>query len=185
MRVVSANNEQLGIMSLRDALQMAADQQLDLVEVAAAAKPPACRIMDFGKFRFEQQKRDKEAKKKQKVITLKEVKLRPNIEDHDYDVKKKNAQRFIADGDKVKVTIMFRGRELAHPELGRQILVRMANEMKEPAIVEREPKIEGRNMFMILTPRPAKVQQAPPKAAGAQSQTAAAQPVAAPQKKED
>ena len=183
MRVVSAANEQLGIMNLRDALQMAADQQLDLVEVAPNAKPPACRIMDFGKFRFEQQKRDKEAKKKQKVITLKEVKLRPNIEDHDYEVKKKNAQRFIADGDKVKVTIMFRGRELAHPELGRQILVRMANEMKEPAIVEREPKIEGRNMFMILTPRPAKVQQAPAKQ-GAHSQNAAAQP-AASQKKEE
>ncbi|MHC1758356.1 MAG: translation initiation factor IF-3 [Negativicutes bacterium] len=184
VRVVSANNDQLGVMLLRDALQMAAEQQLDLVEVAPNAKPPACRIMDFGKFRFEQQKRDKEAKKKQKVITLKEVKLRPNIEDHDYEVKKKNAQRFIADGDKVKVTIMFRGRELAHPELGRQILVRMANEMKEPAIVEREPKIEGRNMFMILTPRPAKVVQAPAKT-GAQPQTVAAHPVAAPQKKEE
>ena len=182
--MVSANNEQLGIMSLRDALQMAADQQLDLVEVAAAAKPPACRIMDFGKFRFEQQKRDKEAKKKQKVITLKEVKLRPNIEDHDYEVKKKNAQRFIADGDKVKVTIMFRGRELAHPELGRQILVRMANEMKEPALVEREPKIEGRNMFMILTPRPAKAAQPAAKPV-AQTQTAAAHTPVAPQKKED
>ena len=169
-------------MSLRDALQLAADQQLDLVEVAAAAKPPACRIMDFGKFRFEQQKRDKEAKKKQKVITLKEVKLRPNIEDHDYEVKKKNAQRFIADGDKVKVTIMFRGRELAHPELGRQILVRMANEMKEPALVEREPKIEGRNMFMILTPRPAKVVQPSAKPV-AQNQTAAAPSGVAPQKK--
>ena len=182
--MVSANNEQLGIMSLRDALQLAADQQLDLVEVAAAAKPPACRIMDFGKFRFEQQKRDKEAKKKQKVITLKEVKLRPNIEDHDYEVKKKNAQRFIADGDKVKVTIMFRGRELAHPELGRQILVRMANEMKEPALVEREPKIEGRNMFMILTPRPAKAVQPAAKPV-AQTQTAAAHTPVAPQKKED
>lgn len=182
--MVSVNNEQLGIMSLRDALQLAADQQLDLVEVAAAAKPPACRIMDFGKFRFEQQKRDKEAKKKQKVITLKEVKLRPNIEDHDYDVKKKNAQRFIADGDKVKVTIMFRGRELAHPELGRQILVRMANEMKEPAIVEREPKIEGRNMFMILTPRPAKVVQASAKPS-VQNQNEAAQSPAGPQKKEE
>lgn len=182
--MVSASNDQLGVMTLRDALEMAAEQQLDLVEVAPNAKPPACRIMDFGKFRFEQQKRDKEAKKKQKVITLKEVKLRPNIEDHDYDVKKKNAQRFIADGDKVKVTIMFRGRELAHPELGRQILVRMANEMKEPAIVEREPKIEGRNMFMILTPRPAKVQQAPAKT-GAQPQTAAAHSVAAPEKKEE
>ena len=183
--MVSANNEQLGIMSLRDALQLAAEQQLDLVEVAATAKPPACRIMDFGKFRFEQQKRDKEAKKKQKVITLKEVKLRPNIEDHDYEVKKKNAQRFIADGDKVKVTIMFRGRELAHPELGRQILVRMANEMKEPALVEREPKIEGRNMFMILTPRPAKAGHQPAAKSGAQNQTGAAPASAAPQKKED
>lgn len=182
--MVSANNEQLGIMSLRDALQLAAEQQLDLVEVAAAAKPPACRIMDFGKFRFEQQKRDKEAKKKQKVITLKEVKLRPNIEDHDYEVKKKNAVRFIADGDKVKVTIMFRGRELAHPELGRQILVRMANEMKEPAIVEREPKIEGRNMFMILAPRPAKSTQPSGKSA-AHNANQAAQSSVAPQKKEE
>ena len=137
-------------MSLRDALQLAADQQLDLVEVAAAAKPPACRIMDFGKFRFEQQKRDKEAKKKQKVITLKEVKLRPNIEDHDYEVKKKNAQRFIADGDKVKVTIMFRGREMSHPELGRDLLVRFADELKDTAHVEKEPKIEGRNMTMVI-----------------------------------
>ena len=143
-------------MSIRDALKMAADHSLDLVEVAPAAKPPVCRIMDFGKFRFEQQKREKEAKKKQKVITLKEVKLRPNIEDHDYEVKKKNAQRFIADGDKVKVTIMFRGRELSHPENGRVILVRMAADLKETAIVEREPKLEGKNMFMIITGRPTK-----------------------------
>ena len=112
------------------------------------------------------------------------MKLRPNIEDHDYEVKKKNAQRFIADGDKVKVTIMFRGRELAHPELGRQILVRMANEMKEPALVEREPKIEGRNMFMILTPRPAKVVQPAAKPV-AHPQNAAAPTTAAPQKKEE
>ena len=153
MRVVSANNEQLGIMSLRDALQLAAEQQLDLVEVAPNAKPPACRVMDFGKFRFEQQKRDKEAKKKQKVITLKEVKLRPNIEDHDYEVKKKNAQRFIADGDKVKVTIMFRGREMAHPELGAVICNRTAERLKDVATVERMPKAEGRNMIMILSPK--------------------------------
>jgi translation initiation factor IF-3 len=143
-------------MAIRDALKMASDQSLDLVEVAPAAKPPVCRIMDFGKFRFEQQKREKEAKKKQKVITLKEVKLRPNIEDHDYEVKKKNAQRFIADGDKVKVTIMFRGRELSHPENGRVILVRMAADLKDIAVVEREPKLEGKNMFMIITGRPAK-----------------------------
>lgn len=150
VRVVSNTNEQLGIMLLRDALRMAGEQQLDLVEVAPTAKPPVCRIMDFGKFKYEQQKRDKEAKKKQKVFTLKEVKLRPNIEDHDFEVKKKNAQRFLEDGDKVKVTIMFRGRELSHPELGRQILVRMAADLKDIANVERDAKLEGKNMIMIL-----------------------------------
>ena len=150
VRVVSNTNEQLGIMLLRDALRMAGEQQLDLVEVAPTAKPPVCRIMDFGKFKYEQQKRDKEAKKKQKVFTLKEVKLRPNIEDHDFEVKKKNAQRFLEDGDKVKVTIMFRGRELSHPELGRQILVRMAADLKDIANVERDAKLEGKNMILIL-----------------------------------
>ena len=138
-------------MLLRDALRIAGEQQLDLVEVAPTAKPPVCRIMDFGKFKYEQQKRDKEAKKKQKAFTLKEVKLRPNIEDHDFEVKKKNAQRFLEDGDKVKVTIMFRGRELSHPELGRQILVRMAADLKDIANVERDAKLEGKNMIMILS----------------------------------
>ncbi|WP_122629615.1 translation initiation factor IF-3 [Lucifera butyrica] len=150
VRVVSSTNEQLGIMLTRDALRLATEQQMDLVEVAPTAKPPVCRIMDFGKFKYEQQKRDKEAKKKQRIVTVKEVKLRPNIEDHDYNVKLKNAQRFLADGDKVKATIMFRGRELSHPELGKQILVRMAAELKEIANVEREPKLEGKNMIMIL-----------------------------------
>ncbi|MBP7255349.1 MAG: translation initiation factor IF-3 [Negativicutes bacterium] len=154
VRVNSATGESLGIMSLRDALQMAAEQQLDLVEVAPTAKPPVCRIMDFGKYRYEQQKREKEAKKKQKVVTVKEVKLRPNIEQHDFNVKLKNALRFIEDGDKVKVTIMFRGRELSHPDLGRQILIKMAEELKELVVVEREPKLEGKNMIMILSPKP-------------------------------
>lgn len=150
VRVVSDSGEQLGVMLTRDALQRALEQQLDLVEVAPTAKPPVCRIMDFGKFKYEQQKRDKEAKKKQKVVTVKEVKLRPNIEDHDFNVKLKNAQRFLEDGDKVKVTIMFRGRELSHPELGKQILVKMANILKDMVTVEREPKLEGKNMIMIL-----------------------------------
>ena len=110
--------------------------------------------MDFGKYRYEQQKREKEAKKKQKVVTVKEVKLRPNIEQHDFNVKLKNALRFIEDGDKVKVTIMFRGRELSHPDLGRQILIKMAEELKELVVVEREPKLEGKNMIMILSPKP-------------------------------
>ncbi len=150
VRVTTAEGEQLGIMQVRDALQMAMEQNLDLVEVAPTARPPVCRIMDYGKFKYEQQKRDKEAKKKQKIVTIKEVKLRPNIEDHDFDVKKKNALRFLEDGDKVKVTIMFRGRELSHPELGRVLLVRMAKELADIANVERDPKLEGKNMIMIL-----------------------------------
>jgi translation initiation factor IF-3 len=154
VRVVTANNEQLGVMPLREALRIAAEGQMDLVEVAPLAKPPVCRIMDYGKFKYEQQKREKEAKKKQKVVTVKEVKVRPNIEDHDYNVKLKNALRFLQDGDKVKATVMFRGRELSHPELGRQVLVRMAAELKEIANVEREPKLEGKNMIMILAAKP-------------------------------
>ena len=124
VRVTSATGEQLGIMATRDALRMAEEQHLDLVEVAPKAKPPVCRIMDFGKYRYEQQKREKEARKKQKIISIKEVKLRPNIEQHDFDVKLKNAIRFVEEGNKVKVTIMFRGRELSHPELGKEALSR-------------------------------------------------------------
>ncbi|AIF51416.1 translation initiation factor IF-3 [Pelosinus sp. IPA-1] len=152
--MTSATNEPLGIVQLRDALQMAAEQHLDLVEVAPTAKPPVCRIMDFGKFKYEQQKRDKETKKKQKVVTVKEVKLRPNIEDHDFDVKFKNAQRFLEDGDKVKVTIMFRGRELSHPELGKKVLDKMASQIKDLANIERAARLEGKNMIMILAPKP-------------------------------
>jgi translation initiation factor IF-3 len=152
--VTSSTGEALGILQTRDALRLAAEQQLDLVEVAPTAKPPVCRIMDFGKFKYEQQKRDKETKKRQKVVTIKEVKLRPNIEDHDFNVKLKNAQRFLEDGDKVKVTIMFRGRELSHPELGRQVLIKMANELKDMTTVEREPKLEGKNMIMIMAAKP-------------------------------
>lgn len=135
-------------------MRLAGEQNLDLVEVAPTAKPPVCRIMDFGKYRYEQQKRDKEVKKKQKVVSIKEVKLRPNIEDHDFNVKLKNAQRFLEDGDKVKVTIMFRGRELSHPELGRQVLVRMATLLKDMANIERDAKLEGKNMIMIVAPKP-------------------------------
>lgn len=155
--MTSATGEQLGIMATRDALLLAEEQHLDLVEVAPKAKPPVCRIMDFGKYRYEQQKRDKEAKKKQKIITLKEVKLRPHIEQHDFDVKLKNALRFLEEGNKVKVTIMFRGREMSHQELGRDVLHRVAERLKELVIIERDPKLEGKNMIMILAPKvPAK-----------------------------
>jgi len=154
VRLTSAANEPLGIVQLKDALRMAVEQNLDLVEVAPTAKPPVCRIMDFGKFKYEQQKREKEVKKKQKIVTVKEVKLRPNIEDHDFEVKFKNAQRFLEDGDKVKVTIMFRGRELSHPELGRKVLDKMALQIKDIANIERGAKLEGKNMIMILAAKP-------------------------------
>ena len=153
MRVTSASGEQLGIMATRDALRMAEEQHLDLVEVAPKAKPPVCRIMDFGKYRYEQQKREKEAKKKQKIVTIKEVKLRPNIEQHDFDVKLKNALRFLEEGNKVKVTIMFRRRELSHPELGREVLNKVADRLKELVSIERDAKLEGKNMTMILAPK--------------------------------
>lgn len=125
-------------------------------QIAPNAKPPVCRIMDYGKYRYEQQKRDKEARKKQKTFDIKEVKLRPGIEDHDYTVKFKNAVRFLEDGDKVKVTIMFRGRELSHPELGEVLLKRMAEELKDTVVIERAPKLEGRNMIMIVAPKATK-----------------------------
>ena len=155
VRVTRATGEQLGIMPTREAMRLAEEQHLDLVEVAPKARPPVCRIMDFGKYRYEQQKREKEARKKQKVITIKEVKLRPNIEQHDYEVKLKHAMRFLGEGNKVKVTIMFRGRELSHPELGQEILDRVAEDLKDSIIVDRKPKLEGRNMIMIVAPKAA------------------------------
>lgn len=153
VRVTSATGEQLGIMPTREALRMAEEQHLDLVEVAPKAKPPVCRIMDFGKYRYEQQKREKEAKKKQKIINIKEVKLRPNIEQHDFDVKLKNALRFVEEGNKVKVTIMFRGRELSHPELGKEVLGRVAERLGDSVSIERNAKLEGKNMTMIVAPK--------------------------------
>ena len=156
VRVIGSDGEQLGIMSGREAQQLAYEKHLDLVEIAPTAKPPVCRIMDYGKYRYEQQKREKESRKKQKTFDIKEVKLRPGIEEHDFNVKFKNAVRFLEDGDKVKVTIMFRGRELSHPELGEVLLNKMAAQLKEMAVVERQPKLEGKNMIMIVAPKPRK-----------------------------
>lgn len=156
VRVIGSDGEQLGVMSGREAQQLAYEKHLDLVEIAPTAKPPVCRIMDYGKYRYEQQKREKESRKKQKTFDIKEVKLRPGIEEHDFNVKFKNAVRFLEDGDKVKVTIMFRGRELSHPELGEVLLNKMAAQLKEMAVVERQPKLEGKNMIMIVAPKPSK-----------------------------
>jgi translation initiation factor IF-3 len=153
VRLIDENGEQAGIVPVREALQMAVEKGLDLVEIAPSAKPPVCRLMDYGKFRYEQSKRDKEARKKQKIITVKEVKLRTRIEDHDFLVKSKNARKFLDAGDKVKVTIMFKGREISHADLGKNLCDKLADDLKTIALVEREPKVEGRNMIMILAPR--------------------------------
>lgn len=151
--MVSADSEQLGIVHIKEALRIAQEKNLDVVCVAPTAKPPVCRIMDYGKFRFEQSKKEKEARKNQKTIDIKEMKFRPKIEEHDFNVKLKNVERFLKSGDKVKVTIMFRGRERSHPELGEKILNKVAERLLELAIVEKKPKLEGRNMIMILAPK--------------------------------
>lgn len=154
MRVVGSDGTQLGIQPFRDALRLAFEQKLDLVEVAPNARPPVCRIMDYGRYKYEQSKREKEAKKKQKLISIKEVKFRPSIDEHDYQVKLRNAQRFLQDGDKVKATVTFRGREVTHAETGKAVLTRFAKDIgTESVTVEREAKLEGRNMIMILAPK--------------------------------
>ncbi len=152
MRLVSPAGEQLGIFPVREALKIAQEHNLDLVEVAQNAKPPVCRIMDYGKYRFEQSKREREARKRQKVINIKEVKFRLGIEEHDFQVKARNVIRFLEAGDKVKVTVMFRGREISHADLGRNICLKLAEQLKEIASVEKPPKVEGKNMIMILVP---------------------------------
>lgn len=153
VRLVDEEGEQLGLFSLSDALKMAEEKGLDLVEIAPSAKPPVCKTMDYGKFKYEQSKKDKEVKKKQKIINIKEVKLRLNIEENDFMTKARNAMRFLEDGDKVKVTIMFRGREITHSELGLQLSVRFAEATSEIGKVEKAAKLEGRNMIMILAPK--------------------------------
>lgn len=153
VRLVGPEGEQLGIKSFRDAMQMAIDASLDLVNVAPQAKPPVCRIMDYGKFRYEQQKKEKEARKNQKVVDLKEVWFRANIDEHDYQTKFRNVVKFLNEGDKVKCSVRFRGREITHAKLGQKILERVASEVGDICIIERMPKLEGRSMIMILAPK--------------------------------
>lgn len=153
VRLIGSNGDQLGIKPFREALQMAQDADLDLVNVAPQANPPVCRIMDYGKYRYEQSKREKEARKNQKIINIKEVRLSPSIEENDVQTKLKNIRKFLEQGDKVKLSIRFRGREITHQQIGRKILDRIAVEIKEIADVERAPKLEGRQMIMILTPK--------------------------------
>jgi translation initiation factor IF-3 len=156
VRVIASDGEQLGVLLLRDALQRAEEAGLDLVEVAPTAVPPVCRIMDFGKYKYEMNKKAHESKKHQTVIAVKEVKLRPRTDDHDVQFKTNNIKRFLEDGDKVKVSIMFRGREMAHPQQGRALLERIVNDLQTVAIVEQMPRMEGRNMFLMLAAKPQK-----------------------------
>lgn len=151
--MIDEDGTQLGIMPLREARRIAEDKNLDLVNVAPTAKPPVCRVMDYGKFKYEQSKKEKEARKNQKIVELKEVRMTPNIEEHDLQVKLKNVQKFLSEGNKVKVSVRFRGREITHSTIGQQLLMKLAQASSEQAIVERLPKLEGRSMVMILAPK--------------------------------
>ncbi|MCP5373069.1 MAG: translation initiation factor IF-3 [Hyphomicrobiales bacterium] len=153
VRVVDADGSMVGVLSVREGMEMAWEAGLDLVEVSPNADPPVCKILDYGKYKYEAQKKKNEARKKQKIIDVKEIKMRPGIDEHDYQVKMRAMNRFIEDGDKVKVTIRFRGRELAHQDLGMKVLDRVREEMDELAKVELFPKMEGRQMIMIIAPR--------------------------------
>src|SRR5579872_5069744 len=153
VRLVNERGDMVGVVPRNEALAMAADAGLDLVEIAPNADPPVCKILDFGKFKYEEQKKKNEAKKKQKIIEVKEVKFRPSIDDHDYDVKMRSMQKFIGEGDKVKVTMRFRGRELAHQELGMNVLMRVKDDLDPVAKVEQFPRMEGRQMTMVVSPK--------------------------------
>ena len=151
--LIDAEGEKRGEVPLEEALQMADEAGLDLVEVSPNAKPPVCKLLDFGKFKYQAQKKANEARKKQKTVEVKEIKMRPNIDTHDYEVKMRSMLRFFEEGDKVKVTLRFRGREMAHQELGMQLLNRVKDEVDEIAKVESYPRLEGRQMVMVLAPR--------------------------------
>ncbi len=156
LRVISSDGQQLGIMSAKQALEIAEQKNLDLVKIAPQSKPPVCKIMDYGKYRFEQSKREKEARKNQHIVDIKEVRLSLNIDTHDFNTKLNNALKFIKHGDKVKVSIRFRGREMGHPEIGLETMKRFAEACSEVAVVEKPAKLEGRQMLMFLAPKPNK-----------------------------
>ncbi len=153
VRLIDEQGENLGVVSKDDAIERAEDAGLDLVEISPGADPPVCKILDYGRFKYQDQKKKNEARKKQKTIDIKEIKMRPNIDTHDYDVKMRSINRFIADGDKVKVTMRFRGREMVHQELGLKVLDRVRDQLDEVAKVEQFPKMEGRQMIMVVAPK--------------------------------
>jgi len=153
VRLIGPDGEQVGIVGVPEALNYADRLNLDLVEVAPMANPPVCKVMDYGKYKYEQEQKAKEARRRQTTISIKEIKLRPKIDDHDFDTKKGHVERFLRKGDKVQLTIMFRGRELVHPHLGERLLRRMAEDLAEIGEIESEPNLDGRNMVMMLAPR--------------------------------
>jgi translation initiation factor IF-3 len=153
VRLIGPEGEQIGVMPTKEALAQAAEAHLDLVEVAPQAIPPVCRIMDYGKFKYEQSKKQQEARRRQTIIQVKEIKVRPKIEEHDMGFKLKNSRRFLGEGDKVKISVIFRGREIAHTDRGIRILAQMAEALGDVGTVEQAPKLEGRNMFMLITPK--------------------------------
>ncbi len=156
VRVIDEEKGSLGVMSLSAALDIARESEVDLVEISPNANPPVCKLIDYGKYRFEQQKREKEAKKKQKIVKLKEIKLRPKISTHDYTFKINHAREFLLAGDKVKITMMFRGREMSHIDIGREIIDKVVVDLQEEASIEKPAKLEGRNLTMVLTPSKSK-----------------------------
>lgn len=178
VRLIDEQGAQVGIISIRDALLLAEERGLDLVEVAPTAVPPVCRIMDYGKFRYEQTKKEREARKHQKQAELKEVRLKPKTDDHDLEVKAKQARRFLLGGDKVKFIVRFRGREMAHPDIGREMLEQMAEELRDVSVIEQRPLMEGRALSLLLAPTAKMKAQRERAAAAPQSQPS--QPNAAP-----
>lgn len=152
MRLIGTDGQQLGIFPIRQALQMAEEAEVDLVEIAPLAKPPVCRLMDYGKFKYQEAKRAAEAKKKQKIVEVKEIKFRPGTDENDYQIKMRNVVKFLNEGDKAKITLRFRGRELAHQEIGMRMLERIKSDLENVAIVEQFPKMEGRQLVMVLAP---------------------------------
>jgi len=152
VRVIAPDGKQLGILPVEQALALAEEMGLDLVEVAPQARPPVCRIMDYGKFKYEEQRRQREARKKQHQVQVKEVKMRPGIKEHDFAFKARHARRFLEEGHKVRLTVMFRGRQITHPELGKEVLDRFAEALRDVAKVEQEPQMDARTMVMVLAP---------------------------------
>ena len=156
VRLISDTGEQLGIMSAREALAKAEEANLDLVKISPTANPPVCKLMDYGKFKFEQAKREKEARKNQRVVEIKEVRMSPGIDVNDFNVKLRNAQKFLAEGNRVKATVRFRGREMAHTDIGKKLLLKFAEDCAEVAVMDKEPKLEGLHMNMVLSPKVSK-----------------------------